>query len=390
MRILAINHEYPPLGGGSGVATRHLAAALAALGHEVVVLTSAVDGQDLVAYEEAGVRVSRFPVGARAGQLAGARSWLSFLWRAPAQIRRLVGTFRPDIIHSHFLFPSGYVVARAGEGVPHVSSAVGAELHDPSRRFSADRSRLMRIAVRRVLRQAGAVTTSARDLTERLQTLFPNVQPTEIPWGVPPPPADSRQRPDLRLPPDAFVVASLCRLVRRKRLDVLLEAVSQLRDPRIYVVIMGFGPQEAYLRKLAAELDIAHQVRFTGQVSEADKSAYLRSADVFCLPSDHEGFGLVFVEAMSVGTPVIATDVGGQTDFLRDGEDSFLFPAGDPKALAELFRQLIRNPAILERMKDRVIERAGALSPLEAARSFTAVYERVLGTTRTTSQTRPE
>jgi len=374
MRILLVNHEYPPQGGGSGVATKHLAEALVRVGHEVFVLTTADEPRR---DEEQGVCVQRFRITPPTGQLAGLRGWLSFLRRGPAALRKAVAEFNPDVINSQFLFPSGYVVARTKTTVPHVASTVGAEIHDPSRRFSADRNWIMRACVRRVVGHARVVTTSARDLTTRVRALYPHARDiTEIPWPVPPVQPDSRSRHELQLRDDQFVITTLCRLVKRKRIDVLLRAIQMLSHADVYLVVMGSGPLEGELRRMASELGLASVVRFTGQVSEADKAGYLGRSDVFCLPSDHEGFGLVFVEAMSLGTPVISTNVGGQTDIIREGVDGFLVPLAGHAALAKRIETLRTDRFMLSKMSQTVPERAREFAPDVIARRFAEVYER--------------
>ena len=86
-----------------------------------------------------------------AGKLSGMSSWLSFLRRAPGWLKRTVAEFEPDVINSHFVFPAGYVVVRSGLNLPHVTSVVGADIHDPTRKSSADRNWLVRRYTRRAI-----------------------------------------------------------------------------------------------------------------------------------------------------------------------------------------------------------------------------------------------
>jgi glycosyltransferase involved in cell wall biosynthesis len=357
--------------------------ALAKLGQPVRVLTTHAEPQQ---YWEDGVEVIRFPVIGGGKQTAGMSQWLSFLCRASGQLRASAADFAPDVIHSHFLFPSGYVVACAGLDVPHVSSAVGAEIHDPSRKFSADRNWLMRRLVRRVVQTASVITSSSRDLSDRLYRLYDDRQLVQIGWGVPPVIGDGRGRDELGLRDGDFVISTVCRLVRRKRVDVLLRAVAQLANERVFAVIMGDGPLEEELRQQAVRLGIADRVRFAGWVSEADKAAYLGVSDVFCLPSSHEGFGLVFIEAMSVGTPVVTTNVGGQIDIVRDQVDGSLVPPDDADALAARLAELIHDPEKLRGMQRSVVRRAREFSPLRSAEAFANVYAQVCGVRRSSSQ----
>ncbi len=235
----------------------------------------------------------------------------------------------------------------------------------------------MRACIRRVVSHAQVVTTSARDLTSRVRTLYPEAADiAEIPWPVPPLAPDPRSRRDLQLGDDRFVITALCRLVKRKRIDVLLRAMQTLNRDDVYLVVMGAGPLAEQLRDLAHSLGLADAVRFTGSVSEADKAAYLSRSDVFCLPSDHEGFGLVFVEAMSLGTPVISTNVGGQTDIIREGVDGFLVPPARTDLLAERIETLRTDRELLAQMSRTVPARAQEFAPAAIAPRFVEVYER--------------
>ncbi|HEU5003745.1 MAG TPA: glycosyltransferase family 4 protein [Actinomycetota bacterium] len=169
-----------------------------------------------------------------------------------------------------------------------------------------------------------------------------------VPWGITviPPGVDlHRFRPGdraaartrLRLPDDHWVCVAVRRQVPRMGLDTLLRAWSTSlgEDPRAVLVLAGDGPLRSDLEALAARLGIASRVRFLGWVSEDDLVACYRSADACVVPSVAlEGFGLVALESLACGTPVIATDVGGLPDALVGLDPSAIVPAGDSGALA--------------------------------------------------------
>jgi glycosyltransferase involved in cell wall biosynthesis len=358
---------------------KFLAEEAARRGHEVRVLTM---GYCRGCSQEASVQVDRFIAAVKHGKLANLRSWLAFSARAPGQVRRAAAEMNPEIVASFFLVPAGWLVARTISGIPHVTTIVGADIHDPTRRISPDRSWLVRRMAGRAIRHAAAVTAGTRDMVARTQAVFPGTRVYRISLGVPPLAPDRRSRTELGLPEHGLVVATLSRLVQRKRLDLLLRAMADLRHLPIQAVIMGFGPAEQSLRQLAAELGISHQVRFTGAVSEADKAAYLGAADIFCLPSEHEAFGLVFVEAMSLGTPVITTNVGGQTDIVREGIDGFLIPTGDHHALADRLVLLHDHPERLAAMQPAARERATRFTPQHTADGFLELFASLVGESR--------
>ncbi|MFN3486623.1 MAG: glycosyltransferase, partial [Planctomycetota bacterium] len=141
---------------------------------------------------------------------------------------------------------------------------------------------------------------------------------------------------------------------------VLVEAFARVRAvfPEARMVLVGYGGEESELRRAAARAGLADAVIFPG---ERDSSEVLSSFDLFVQPSLYESQGLAILEAMAAGRPVIATDVGGVRDVVRDGETGLLVPPKDPGALAAALVELARAP-----------ERAGAL----AARARAEVRER--------------
>lgn len=371
-----LNHEYPPIGGGSGVAMQYLAHALVEMGHDVMVLTAGEHASEEV---ERGVCVKRFSLGKKNTALAGMRWWLLFVGKARRELKRAVKQFRPDVINSHFVFPAGFIVAQSKLSLPHVTSVVGADIHDPTRRLAADGNRLVRWLSRMTLRNAQVVTTPSSDLTRRTQALFPQQDVRTVPWGVPLLTNGNSARPQLGLREDDFVIAAVCRLVRRKRLDVLLDALAMLRRPNLHLVIIGEGPEEDRLRKQAALLGLAESVHFLGRLSDDMKAASLNACDIFCLPSEHEGFGLVYLEAMGLGKPVVTTNVGGQTDIIREGVDGFLVPVGCARTLAERIARLCDHRDLLSKLAASARQRAREFTPDLTATAFARIFDEVSG-----------
>ena len=155
-----------------------------------------------------------------------------------------------------------------------------------------------------------------------------------IPWGLKKPRFQKVSRKELGLDRNDFLIVAIGRLVKRKGLDHLLHAVHKTKIPTIKVLLIGEGPEKDYLKFLASELGMGSRVVLTGAVSEEKKFQYLSVSDLFILPSLHEGFGIVFLEAMHCGLPLITTNCGGQTDFIKEGHNGFLVPVGDTEALA--------------------------------------------------------
>ncbi len=143
-----------------------------------------------------------------------------------------------------------------------------------------------------------------------------------------------------------FTVLSVCRLYPRKRLEVLLRAAARLK-PAIAMRIVGRGPEEARLHALARTLGLERVVRWLGDISQDQLASEYNRADVFCLPSLQEGFGIVFLEAMAAGKPIVAARAAAAPEVVTAG----LLTEPDSDAdLAAALDSLRRNPALRQRL----------------------------------------
>lgn len=135
---------------------------------------------------------------------------------------------------------------------------------------------------------------------------------------------------------------------RYKGADDLIRAVAQLRDaaPDLQLVAVGGGGDLPRLKKLGAKLGVAERIHFLENLSRKELAACFARAEIFALPSSGEGFGLVFLEAMAFGRPVIGAACGGVTDLVEDGVNGLLVPPRDPKQLAEALDRLLRDEAL--------------------------------------------
>ncbi|HEV2445497.1 MAG TPA: glycosyltransferase family 4 protein [Candidatus Sulfopaludibacter sp.] len=142
--------------------------------------------------------------------------------------------------------------------------------------------------------------------------------------------------------PRAFTVLSVCRLYRRKRLDLLLEATARLRDriPNLRVRIVGSGPEAEEFRAVWRRHRLEAQVAWLGDVSFAELAREYNACDLFCLPSMQEGFGIVFLEAMAAGKPILAAGAAAVPEVVPQG---VLVEPGSASAIAEAIEALYRD-----------------------------------------------
>lgn len=157
---------------------------------------------------------------------------------------------------------------------------------------------------------------------------------------------DTPLRPAFRTPP---IIGSMGRFVAKKAFDVYLDALGQLKDRGIafHALLGGGGDDEQALRDRITRLGLEEHVALPGWV--VDKQAFFDSMDIFVLPSHHEPFGIVFIEAMAAGVPVLSTLSEGPREVLTDGVDGILTPLADATAMADgLARMLADEPATQE------------------------------------------
>jgi len=333
--------------------------------HEVTVLTSQALGL-AGANVEGGVRIARAPVFFRR-QLAVANfpSMLAFL---PSGVLKGLGLLRSthfDVVNTHFVVPSGpvgQVLARIGRA-PNVLSVHGGDLFDPSKQSSPHRHAWLRAPIRYMLNAADEVVGQSSDTVRHVSEIYGVNRPVElIPLGIERPPAvTGAPREALGLPSAAFVMVTIGRLVARKSTLQLLQALASCDRPDVHLVVVGDGPDMAILHSAAAAAGVAERVHLLGQVSDGQKYQALAAADIFVSTSQHEGFGLVFLEAMAFGLPVVCYDRGGQTDFLKSRETGHVIKLND---LADFTR------AVVELHDQSAVRRAIGRNNLQRVEAF--------------------
>ncbi|MFD7631133.1 glycosyltransferase [Streptomyces sp. NPDC059851] len=339
--------------GGQNVHVASLACALADRGHRVTVYTRK-DARDLPERKRlrAGVEVHHVPAGPPEQipkdellpHMSEFGTYLTYLWQDRA----------PDLIHSHF-WMSGLASLKAARELRlplvHTYHALGSVKRRHQGR--ADTSPPVRIGCEReVGLRCDRVIATCRDEVAELSRLGIAADRADVvPCGV---------DPD-RFTPEGPVAArgshphrllQLGRLVPRKGAAVSVRALPLLPDAELLVVggpplaRLDSDPEVRRLRGIAEDVGVADRVRFTGGLSAPDVAAALRSADVVLCPGDYEPFGIVPLEAMACGRPVVASAVGGQLDTVSDPLTGRLVPPRDPGALAAGVAALLADPAL--------------------------------------------
>jgi glycosyltransferase involved in cell wall biosynthesis len=178
---------------------------------------------------------------------------------------------------------------------------------------------------------------------------------------------------------DDKVIISAGRLAEEKNWVTLLEAfaIAQKTQPNIRLVLLGDGPQAEALRRLAAELEITERVTFVGKVPFEEIPNYLKAADLFAFASITETQGLVTLEAMAAGLPVVAVDASGTRDILEHGKQGFL-TQNDANDLANGIVQLVENSSLMGKFKSAALRTSRTYDNNRLARKLLKVYEQAI------------
>ncbi|MBI5742152.1 MAG: glycosyltransferase family 4 protein [Nitrospirae bacterium] len=354
MQILIVNYEYPPIGGGGGLFTRDIAECMAGLGHGVTVLTSLFRG--LKKKENVnGVDVVRVPVLFRnKKEAANLPSMLSYfpssVYRAYLSMNR--GAY--DIINTHFAIPSGptgYILARAFR-IPNVLSIHGGDIFDPGKALSPHRTPGLSTVVRAMLNKAECVVAQSQDTKQRAICNYRIKREINvIPLGIGRTCFQKKSRLELGFEADETIFCTVGRLVERKNVGGLITILSGIKDKyRFRLLIIGDGPERGCLEKSIAGSGLKDSVFILGNVPDEKKFQIMAASDIYLSTSLHEGFGLVFLEAMECGLPVICYDCGGQNDFLADGRTGFLVRLGNEEEMKKRTVELMTNSELVKRM----------------------------------------
>ncbi len=380
MKILFCNYEYPPLGGGGGVVNAQIAIELAKR-HDVTVLTSQGLGLPKEAIVD-GVRVIRVPVFFR--QLQAAANFASMLAYLPKGIKAgkaLLSKEKFDIINTHFVLPTGpvgdYLASYAN--IPNVLSVHGGDLYDPSKWMSPHRHFFLRKWVKVLLKKASVVVGQSRNTIQNVKEYYlPDMTPMIIPLGIPRPPKVQVSRQTFGFNDSEILLVTVGRLVARKAVDQLIHLINKLGRDDVRLIIIGSGPQEENLRNLAKQLSVQDKIRFMGFIEEDEKNKLLNIADLYVSTSQHEGFGLVYLEAMATENPVVCYDYGGQTDFLENNRTGCLVKLNDEAAFLKQVETLVENPQLRTEMSQYCVAKVEDYYIDNCAKKYEKLFEDLL------------
>jgi len=369
LKILVLSHLYPssilPVWG---IFVHQQVKALQEKGHQVTVISPAFWTPKILTYFSK--KWKRYFLIPRIESFEGVevyhprfivlpRAWFKYLYGYSYyfSIRKIFKykSFDFDIILAHTALPDGYagLLVRARYNVPVVTTIHGVSVYS-----LVNKNRYCRQAVQKVLRESDtivAVSTAIKKLVYRYSKRENNVY--VVANGIPI--QDIRdiscQNETMKLTKDKKVLLTVGFLIKRKGHEYLINALPHVLEEvdNFTCFIIGDGNEKKNLEKLVHSLNLTEYVKFLGSLPHKQTLGYMSTCDVFVLPSWDEAFGVVYIEAMVFGKPIIGCKGEGLEDFVKNGETGLLVEAKDVISLKTAIIKLLSNNVLADRIGER-------------------------------------
>ncbi len=342
LRICLVSAAYPPYPSGVSEHVIHLAKTLKELGQEVEVLTTRYPGK----YEADPIPVTRLGK-ALLVPLNRSYATLPVGFMLPAEVKHFFARRHFDIVNCHGIFwpEISYWAIRYSNTVNVVTFlTAGFKIHTEGAML------FYHIFRKQLARIQGLIAISNR-ASQAFKAYVPG-KPEIIPCGV----DLNRFRPGLSPLPEpkqGQTILFLGRLDARKGIEVLLKAMPEVlvSIPKARLIVVGKGPREKKARNMTHRLGLDKSVRFIGSVERQDLPHFYAGCDVYCSPAlGGETLGIVLLEAMACGVPVVASSIPGYDETIRHGIDGLLCPPGKPDAFAKAIIRLIQDRKLSEQL----------------------------------------
>ena len=350
MKILLLNYEFPPMGGGAANATFNIAKELVKLGHSVDVLTSGIKDQSK---EEVihGFKVYRVFSWRKGIHDCGMRGAYTYVINAYLKLRHLLRYKHYDLCHYFFSLPTGLLTLLPGKhrDIPYIISLRGSDVpnYDPSNKWVEVSHCFLKPITKRIWKKAKYVIALSDGLRDIALKTAPDQEIHVIGNGVEtdifmPGRKSKTSSNDLRM-------IAVARLIKRKGLQHILQALHELNDPSIKLTIIGSGNYEKKLMTFSGSLGLNDLVTFYGYCTRKKLPFLYSQADIFILPSMTESFGIVFAEAMACGLPIIGSRVGGVPDLVKK-QNGILISPGNVQEIKNAILTFKNNTKMMDKM----------------------------------------
>lgn len=377
MKLLMLNYEFPPIGGGGGQAHASLLKEFAGRPDLTVdVLTSAAAPGFTVESFADNIRIHKVGIRKKNLHLWRRTEVLAWLFKARSHYRRLLRETDYDLAHAFFGFPTGWLCYRTAARLRYVISLRGSDVPGDNARLQLDYKLLGPLVFKPTWQRASALVACSEGLRQRALRFMPSAQIGVIPNGVDlerfhPPETRSTQAKPLRL-------ITVGRLSTTKRLPMLIETMERLgrQGGNVQLTIVGGGALEAELRQRISAEHFRGMVTMTGRRSAGGMPAIYRKQDVFISASAQEGMSNAMLEAMASGLPIVTTRCEGVDELIAD--NGIVVDEPSPESVARAIAAFISDRSKLQAMSVAARRQAERFTWRCVADRYLGLYERIV------------
>jgi glycosyltransferase involved in cell wall biosynthesis len=370
MKILMLNHEFPPVGGGASPITFELSKQLVRMGHRVDVVTMRY--RDLPRFEIVdGVYIYRTPAIRKRPNICYTHELATYLPGALIKTIRLARREKHDIIHCHFIVPGGPLAWLVSKftGIPFIITCHGSDVPG----YNPDRFKLMHKMLlypwRFLLRRTPLLTSPSESLKKLILDSFPAAKINIVPNGI---------YTDQFSPAKKSRSILMCsRILPRKGFQYVIEAVKDM-DLDWQVHVIGEGPYLSELKKLAEGSKTL--IKFWGWLDKNDPKFYelFNTGSIFVFPSEAENFPAVLLEAMSAGMAIITSTAGGCPEVV--GKAGLLVEPRDTDGIRNTLKKLIKSDKLRRQLSEAALEKVEQFNWNNIAKQYLNCYNEVIST----------
>jgi len=371
MRILMLNYEFPPIGGGGGKAHLHLLEQYAKEKELCIdVLTSSPSPGNTI--EPFSNNIILYKMGLHKKSLHYWRKFevLEWLFKANNQLKKLQSENDYDLAHAFFGFPTGWLTYRHRKKLPYIISLRGSDVPGANPRLWLE-YKLLAGMFRKIWKNADSLVANSGGLGHRAMRFAPSLNYVVIPNGI-----DtnrftpSQKRPDLK----PLKLINVGRLTQVKRLDLAIQAIHRARNSGMDVefTVVGNGNLMDKLKNLAEKLGIADYVHFIGWLEPDEIPQCYQNHHVFVLTSISEGMNNAMLEAMASGLPIITTACEGTQELVND--NGIIVSEPTPENIAKAIIETAKDSAKYDRMSALSRKIAEQYSWANAAEQYLRLY----------------
>ena len=340
MKILVLNYEFPPIGGGAAPVSKDIAEKLCERGHDVVVVTMGFG--NLLSYEEInGVRIYRVESHRKSKNVCKPWEQLLYLIMAERLVKKLMMQQKFDICHAHFIVPTG-VAARwikRKYHIPYILTAHGSDVEGHNQKSSMKiMHRILRGAWRKIVKDSSAVVSPSRYLMGVMNQNYPCDKYIYIPNGI-----EWDMWHKLSGGKKEKRILVMGRLQRFKNVQMILQAFGQTGMGEWQADILGDGPFRGALEQMVENLLLSDKVHFHGWLDNGSKEQMeiVKKASVYITASRFENCPMSVMEAVAAGCYPVLSDIPGHRQLIDD--DAYFFDLSDIRSLSRKIERLVRE-----------------------------------------------